>query len=318
MNKILITGIDGFVGNYFAKFLLKSNKDKIFGTGLSFVNSAAYKDLSRLTTTGTVDLTNKQDTYDFLKSCKPDLIIHLAAQSSIPISWENPFRTININMMSTYNLLESICELNLMPKKVLVISAAAAYGHVKKNGELITEKDEFSPDNPYAVSKVGSEMIANQFMVKHKLNINIARPFTHIGPGQSDKFVCSEFAKTISLIEKGSIKNNLSVGNLEIRRDFLDVRDVVFAYDLIINKSKPGEIFNVCSGRGTSIKSILDSLLGQSNKNINIEIDRSKFRENEAKCIVGDNSKIVNMLKWNPRFNINQSLLDILNYWREN
>jgi len=315
MEKIFVTGVDGFVGTYIVKDLIEKGFS-ISGTAFSFTSNQSFKYLSSIANIQIIDLLDLNKLSEFIVKENPNAIIHLAAQSSIPHSWKNPTQTFRINVIGTNNLFKCIEKANLGEIPILIVGAAAEYGHVKNNGEPIEENDDFCPDNPYAVSKVAAEMIAYQYHISHNFHTIRVRPFTHIGPGQDERFVCSEFSKTIASIEKGLLSNTIKVGNLNIKRDFLDVRDVVNAYELMIRKSDAGEVYNVCSNKGTSIGEILEILISYSSAHINVIQDPKKFRENEANSIVGNNSKLKKDLNWGVNYKLEETLLDMLNHWR--
>ena len=315
MKKIFITGIDGFVGGHLINQFI-SQKYELFGTGFQFYDDMITNINNNKVNIKKIDILNKSALTKFINEVKPDGIIHLAAQSQIPLSWSNTDLTFDVNIKGTNNLLRSVIDCQLEKIPILIVGAAAQYGHVKSNGQKITENDSFAPDNPYAVSKCSADLIAYQYSISHNLKIVRVRPFTHIGPGQKENFVCSEFAKKIVMIEYGLRKNVIKVGNIDIIRDFLDVRDVVKAYQIIIENSLAGEVYNVCSGIGTSIKKILEILNNQSNKKLKIIVDKTKFRKNEALAIIGNNEKLKKELLWEPAYTLENTLKDILDYWR--
>ena len=315
LKKVLITGVDGFVGIYMASYFLEQGC-QVAGTSWSFDDTKATQEIKKDASVEKINILDSDSLKLFVKKENPDAVAHLAAQTAIPPSWKDPAGTLRINNEGTYNLFSGILALN-RDIPVLVIGAAAEYGHVKSDGSLISENDHFSPDNPYAVSKIAEEMIAYQYYLSHGLYTLRARPFTHVGPGQDSRFVCSEFSRAIAQIEKGLIPCEMRVGNLEIRRDFLDVRDVIAAYDLILEKGKKGEVYNVCSSKGVSIGEILQILQSNSRKEIKVIFDENKVRKNEALAIVGDNSKIKRELGWKPKYDLEKTILDMLDYWRE-
>lgn len=315
MKKIFITGIDGFVGINMAQSFLNKGY-QVSGTTWSFGDNEEIIKIKNNTHIKKINILDKNSLSNFFIQENPDIVVHLAAQSEIPNSWTDIHGTVQINILGTYNLFSSILDLKKENIPILVVGAAAEYGHIKSDGTLISEEDLFHPDNPYAVSKIGEEMVAYQYFLSHGLNTLRARPFTHTGPGQNSRFVCSEFALTIAKIEKGLIKPEINVGNLQIIRDFLDVRDVINAYELILEKGVKGEVYNVCSGKGIAIGKILDILKKHSNKDFLINFNQSKVRKKEAMAIVGDNKKIIKDIGWKQKYNINDTLLDMLNYWR--
>lgn len=304
--KVLITGINGFVGQHLAKFLLSKNIE-VYGIGIN--KSTKLKNIKYIK----ADVTKKDELLNILKVSKPDMIFHLAAVSSIRLCENNPKLTKKVNEWGTRNLLSACVDLNLKPK-ILITSSAQVYGISKKRA--LNEEDIVNPSNEYAISKLKQEKISLSFFKKYNLPIFISRSFNHIGPNQPSGFVCSDFAKQIVEIEKGIKEPEFLVGNLRSKRDFMDVRDIVKAYSLLLEKGKPGEIYNIGSRKVYSIKEILNKLLKKSNVKVKIKKDDTLFRKLEVSILKADNSKFVNITSWKPKINIDKSLQDILDYWR--
>ena len=315
MEKIFITGLDGFVGIHMAQYYIKKGHH-VSGTVWSFNDREDIKKLKNKATIEKINILDSDSFSKFFKKENPDKVVHLAAQSAIPPSWEDPHGTMQINIGGTYNLFSAVLEHKKDCIPILIVGAAAEYGHVNSDGSLISEETLFHPDNPYAVSKIAEEMVAYQYYLSHGLNTFRVRPFTHTGPGQDSRFVCSEFSLTIAKMEKGLMPPEMKIGNLEIIRDFLDVRDVINAYDLILERGKKGEVYNVCSGRGVSIRQILEILKQHSKIDFKVKVDQSKIRKNEAMAIVGDNKKIKNEIGWKQNYSFSDTLLSMLEYWR--
>jgi GDP-4-dehydro-6-deoxy-D-mannose reductase len=264
------------------------------------------------------DLTDRKKVDEVVSLYKPDRIYHLAAQASVKYSWENPIETFQTNVFCGIYLLEALKK--YCPDcKMLVVCTAEEYGETKSgNTDAIREEFNINPSNPYAISKASLDFFASTYQKVNNLNIYISRSFNHIGPGQSENFVTSDFAKQIAEIETGLKKPVIYVGNMDVYRDFLDVRDVVRAYKCIIESGRPGQAYNVCSGEKRKISDILDILISCSTqKNISIKVDDKKFRPIDLKVIYGDNSKLKKETGWEPAIDINRSLSDILNWWRE-
>jgi GDP-4-dehydro-6-deoxy-D-mannose reductase len=265
-----------------------------------------------------VDLTDSKKVDEIISFFKPDRIYHLAAQASVKHSWANPIETFQTNVFSGIYLLEALKK--YCPDcKMLIACTAEEYGEVENgNAEAIREEYKINPSNPYAISKASLDFFATTYQKVNNLNIYISRSFNHTGPGQSENFVTSDFARQIAEIESGLRKPVVHVGNIDAYRDFLDVRDVVRAYECIIQLGRPGQAYNVCSGKKRKISEILDMLISYSTqKNISINVDAIKFRPIDIKVIYGNNSKLKEETGWESRIDINQSLADILNWWRE-
>jgi len=324
--KILITGIAGFVGKHLLRYLLSRDgisqydSAEILGVDLSF-NSfeiesfTANKDKLKIIE---ADLKDKEKVDSLIKDFKPDQIFHLAAQSSVDFSWENPRETFEMNVFSGINILESVKKHCRSCCKILVACTAEEYGESNHDGKGITEDQKIYPLNPYAISKAALDFFCTTYQRVFKLPVFITRSFNHTGPGQSERFVISDFTKQIAEIEKIGKDPIVFVGNLNVYRDFLDVRDVVRAYTSILNKGKFGEVYNVCSGLKSKISDLLGILISYSVvPDIEIRQDKNKLRPIDCETIYGNNGKLIAHTGWKPEYNIRQSLLDTLNWWRE-
>ncbi len=306
--RIIITGIAGFVGGHLLKSLLKKNH-QILGIDLNIEN--AYEGI----TTESIDLRDRKKLEGIIKEYSPDRIYHLAAQSSVSYSWENPIETFQVNVFGGINLLEAVKKF-AKKSKLLVVCTAEEYGE-PESGQAITEDFNILPSNPYAISKSALDFFSTTYSKAYSLPVFVTRSFNHIGPGQSERFVCSDFAKQIARIENNLQKPLIEVGNLDACRDFLDVRDVVKAYNCIMDNGHVGHPYNVCSGKKVKISTILKSLINlSSEKNINIKVDENKFRPIDVNIIYGNNSRLKEHTGWEPKYNLMQSLEDTLNYWR--
>jgi GDP-4-dehydro-6-deoxy-D-mannose reductase len=315
--KVLVTGIGGFVGRHLVSYLMGDEDCSITGVDRDFKNSdftgSSFQKLELIE----ADLTNEDSVFDIIKKVKPDQIYHLAAQSSVSYSWEKPVETFRVNVFGGINILEGIR--TFCPEsRVIMVCTAEEYGEPEDGGKAIDEKHRIYPQNPYAISKSAMDFFSSVYYKAYRLPVFITRSFNHIGTGQSEKFVISDFARQIALIEQGDSLPEIKVGNIEVCRDFMDVRDVVKAYYYIINKGKPGEVYNVCSGEKKKVSSLLDILISMSRvKKIKVKTDRSKFRAIDVGIMYGDNSKLKAHTDWVPDYSIEQSLKDVLEYWRE-
>jgi GDP-4-dehydro-6-deoxy-D-mannose reductase len=288
--RALITGINGFVGPYLKKHLLGEGFE-VVGTDIS--EGADYK----------VDLLDAAEVDELVEEVRPDYFFHLAAQSSVKLSFEKPEFTKRVNVEGTRNLLDAVKK-HAASAKVLVVSSADVYGVPEK--VPLTEDSKTNPVSPYGESKLEQEKLALGYG-----NVVVSRSFSHIGPGQKELFVCSDFAKQIA-----EERDVICTGNIDVKRDFTDVRDMVKAYLLALQKGKAGEIYNICSGKSYSIRWILEKLLGFSSKKIEIETKQEKMRENEIMELVGNNSKFCNATGWKAEIKIEDTLKEILDYWR--
>ena len=300
--KALVTGANGFVGPYLIRELRSAGHD-VCATYLSGRNIPLIRSFQ-------MDIMDNNKVRHVFNDFQPDTIFHLAGISNVKFSRDNPEKTIRINTEGSKNIIDCAGEINAT---VVLIGSAEEYGIPEFLP--ITEEHSLNPNSAYGVSKVISEEYARNSL---DTKVIILRPFNHIGPGQRESFVCSAFAKQIARIEKGISKSEIYVGNLDAERDFTDVRDVVRAYVLASKFCAPGEPYNICSGKGIKIEAILNCLLKLSRKEIKITQDPSRMREIDNPTIVGDCTKFKRDSGWNPTIEIEGSLLDILNYWREN
>lgn len=316
MKKILITGASGFVGTYLAQHLLQLGNAEIHGTYL-IDESREKSSVKDSITFHKADLTNKDVVERLIKEVLPDEIYHLAAIANVAVSFKDPVATFHANIDSQFYLLESLRSNNMLTTKVLVVGSAEEYGMVKTEDLPLDEKTELRPASPYAVSKVAQDMMGIQYFLSYKMPIYRIRPFNHVGPGQGLGYVVSDFAHQIAQIEKGKEEPVIKVGNLEAKRDFTDVRDMVKLYPLLLEKGVPGEVYNAGSGTSRKIQDILDSLLSMSKTKIEVEKDPTKLRPADIPDIVADSTKVQEATGWKPEISFGTTLKDTLDYYRE-
>ena len=316
MKKVLITGISGFVGTHLTKHLLEKNEIELVGAyrsegGLKALES--YRDRIKLER---VDLLNQQAVENLIDTYKPDQIYHLAGLPSAEKSFQRPVETVINNVTSGLNILEVLRNREMKQVRTLMVSTAEVYGKISASDLPIDEKTELRPLNPYAVSKISLDYFGLQYHLAYGMDIVRVRPFNHTGPFQKDSFVIPSFAKQIAQIEKGINEPVLKVGNLEAKKDFTDVRDVVKGYELLMEKGISGEVYNIGSGKSYRINDLLHTLLSLSQKEIAVEEDPEKIRPIEVEEVVCDYSKLNSLTSWKPEIPIEKTLLDILDYWR--
>lgn len=316
VEKVFITGITGFAGNQLARNLLKKGNYSVAGTYYSEKSLDVVSDIRNEIDCIQVDLTDAEKTDRIIRERKPDTIFHLAALAASGESFKNPLMTITNNVAMELNVLEAVKNHGLLQTKILIVASADVYGRVDPDDLPIDENTKFCPTNPYAVSKITQDFLGLQYMISHNLQIVRVRPFNHIGPGQSPDFVVSSFAKQVAEIEKSKREPIVYVGNIETKRDFTDVRDMVEAYALILQKGVIGDVYNIGSGVAYKIADILDMLLKLSSSHIIVKIDEHLLRPSDTPELVCDNTKFVRLTGWKPRYKIEETLESVLDYWR--
>jgi GDP-4-dehydro-6-deoxy-D-mannose reductase len=308
--KALIIGAAGFVGHYLINHLVHDCGWSVAVTRLeNEVIEQADVDQYVL------NILDKEAIIQVLKEVHPDCIFHLAAQSSVALSWKNPALTIDINIKGSINVLDAIRELDFSPR-ILLIGSGEEYGHILPNETPISESNHTRPGNVYAATKVCQNMLGKLYADAYQMDIVMVRAFNHVGPKQSPLFVVSDFCKQVAEIEKGLHKPIIKVGNLSAKRDFTDVRDVVRAYSLLIKKGLAGETYNVGSGKAIAIEEILNLILSFATVAISVEVDPTKLRPVDVPIIEADIKKLQECTGWKQTINIEQTIISSLDYWR--
>ncbi|MFA6102231.1 MAG: GDP-mannose 4,6-dehydratase [Victivallaceae bacterium] len=315
MKKFLITGISGFVGQHFIDFL-EANRINTHVMGVDLAENKSGKKNTYVTQSfQRIDLLNRDEIEHVLLEFQPDYVLHLASYSSVAFSWQEPVLSFQNNMNVFLNLVETIRRQGLKPR-ILSVGSSEAYGNINQDHLPLVEESPLDPVSPYAVARVSQELLSKVYADSYGVDLVITRSFNHIGTGQKDIFVISAFAKQIAEIKKAGRKNGvLSTGDLHIVRDFLDVRDVVRAYYLLLTQGKSGQIYNVCSGKGHSLQEVVAELASIAGIEITTELNPAFVRPSDNRVIVGSNNKINKDLGWSPEISFQQSLKDILNYW---
>ena len=315
MTRALITGITGFVGSHLADQLLGKGYE-VYGTyrwRSPKENIEHIKDRVKLVDTDIRDAHNVEKT---IRAVEPDEIYHLAAQSFVPSSWESPQETITTNVIGTVNILEGVRSANT-EIKIQIAGSSEEYGLVKADELPIKESNPLRPLSPYGVSKVAADKLACQYHYSYGLKTVVTRAFNHSGPRRGDVFVDSNFAKQIVMIEKKKAKPIIYVGNLTAQRDFTDVRDIVVAYNLALQKCDFGEVYNICSEKTRTMQEVLDMLLKLTKAKIEIKQDTKRMRPSDVQVLLGDCSKFKKKAGWKPTIPYEKTLEDTLNFWRE-
>jgi GDP-4-dehydro-6-deoxy-D-mannose reductase len=315
MRKVLVTGVTGFAGSHLVDYMLTRGDCDIVGIQRWRSRTENIEHFADKITLLECDLRDATSTFDTVSKVRPDWIFHLAAQSFVPTSWSAPTESLTTNVLAQVNLFEAVRRLKL-PCRIQLACSSEEYGMVFPDEVPIKETNPLRPLSPYAVSKVAQDMLGYQYWMSWKVDSVRTRGFNHEGPRRGPVFVASDFAKQIADIEKGRRAPVLSVGNLEAKRDFTDVRDMVKAYWLALEKCEPGEVYNICRGRCWTIREVLDMLLGMTQAKIEVKQDAARLRPSDVPVLLGDNSKFVRTTGWQPTIPFEQTLRDMLEHWR--
>ncbi len=313
--KALVTGGAGFAGSHLTEWLL--------GLGWeTTVLAAEQEDLGNIRhLLGDVrllrgDLRDAEGIANRVRGCAPDRVFHLAALSSPSESMRNPALTYEVNFLGTLNLLLACRQLG-RDLRFLFVSSSEVYGEVGASALPLREEMPLRPANPYAASKAAGEMLAYQFFKSEGMAIVRVRPFNHTGPRQASTFVCSDFARQIAEIELGLRPPRITVGNLKVKRDFSDVRDIIRGYHLLLEKGVPGEVYQLGAGRALPIEEILQTLLRTTSASVEVVVDPARLRPSESPSVWGDTSKAESSVGWKREFSLGQALQDLKQDWVE-
>lgn len=316
--RVLITGITGFAGSHLAEYILENHPDaKIYGIRRWRSRMENIEHLADKIQVIECNLVDQSSVKSLIADVRPDKIFHLAAQSFVPSSWNAPAESLTTNILSQLNIFEALREAKLLNTWVQIACSSEEYGMVHPDEVPIRETNPLRPLSPYAVSKVGQDYLAYQYFMSYGIKAVRTRGFNHTGPRRGEVFVCSNFSKQAVEIEKKKRQPVIYVGNLDAERDFTDVRDMVHAYWLSLEKCEPGEVYNICSGEAISIKKLLDMVIAQTGLPIEIKQDPSRLRPSDVPLLRGDFSKFQKATGWKPQIPFNQTLHDIMDYWRQ-
>ena len=307
MKKYLVTGINGFVGKYFVDYVHGVEPDSdIMGVDLG--ETSKPKDIKYKS----LNLCDEKDVHNTIEQYKPDYIVHLAAVSSVAKSWEDPRGCFLNNNAAFLNLAEAIRKTEINAR-VLSVGSSEEYGIYDKP---MSENFVLHPKSPYSVARLSQEYLSKLYVDRFGLDIVMTRSFNHIGPGQSTQFVVSSFISQLVNIADKKSENKMMVGNIDVARDFTDVRDVVDAYYKILTCAPNRQVYNVCSGKATKLRDIIDMASNKLQIKPNIIVDKSRLRSNEIMVVVGDNTKIKSELGWKPKYTLEQTISDIISNQR--
>jgi GDP-4-dehydro-6-deoxy-D-mannose reductase len=307
MKKVLIFGIGGFVGHYLAQEFLDS--------GYAVCGSDIHKSSNMKSAVDLYecDLLNTEAVDGLVTEVQPDMIVNLAAISSVGHSWSIPQTTISVNVIGALNIIEAARKCRNIPK-VMFIGSSEEY---QKSDKPINEKYPLNANNPYGISKMAQEKFADVYRERYGMKIYYVRPFNHTGIGQKDTFVLPSFCKQVADIEKSGKPGKISVGNLNIIRDFSDVRDIVQAYRMIVESDDCSKVYNVGSGKNYTLQDILEYIVSLSSQKIEIYVDPEKFRPVDNSAIYCDYSYIKRELGWNPEYSIFDTLKEMFEFYKQ-
>jgi len=261
-----------------------------------------------------VDVTDAPAIRSALIAARPDAVYHLAAQSSVSSSWDDPASTFAVNALGTVHVLSAARDCQPRPR-VLVVSSVEVYGEVTPGELPVTEDAPFRPATPYAASKAAAELAGLQAYLGWDLEVIRARPFNHTGPGQTTRFFVADLARQIVEAADAGVCE-LRTGNLNLGRDFSDVRDVVRAYRLLVTHGQPGEVYNVCSGRSVTLEAVVRRLLDLAGVDLQLTVEPSRLRPVDVPDLRGDPTRLQRATGWQPEIDLDQTLADVLAYWR--
>lgn len=314
MVEYLITGCGGFVGTHYLSYLQDRNfKGEIVGIGTS---PPLRRPAQLKYSFETLNLLNANRLEQVIKKYKPRFCVHLASMSSVALSWVNPNQSFTNNTNVFLNLVEAIRKYS-PETRILSVGSSEQYGPGIVEGVLYAESDRLVPENPYSVARCAQEQLARVYIAGFGLDIVMTRSFNHIGPGQRERFVISRFCRLFAkALDDGAAFLVMPTGDLQVTRDFLDVRDVVVAYDAILHRADTGSVYNVCSGRGVLLFDVVNQLSEMSGVHFRTRIDESLLRPIENRMIVGSRKLLTTAFGWEPTIPLVISLSDMLRYWR--
>jgi GDP-4-dehydro-6-deoxy-D-mannose reductase len=314
--RALITGAAGFAGSHLADLLVGRGDVEVHGILRPDDGTHHLGRLGDRIYLHRADLRDDARVSEVLRAVEPDMVFHLAAQAAVGPSWERPADTLVGNIIMQLHLLQAIVAHGQAPR-ILVVGSADEYGLVTAADLPIDEDTPLRPLNPYAVSKIAQDMLGYQYHLSHGLHIVRVRPFNHIGPRQGLGFVVPDFARQIARIEAGLQEPVMRVGDLSARRDFTDVRDMVRAYVLVLERAASGAVYNIGSSRSHTIHEVLDTLLRLSTREVRVEVDAERLRPSDVREALCDCRRLRADTGWEPTIDLEQSLRDVLDYWRE-
>lgn len=316
MDRYLITGFSGFVGKHFLDYL-ETLHSPISVLGIDINNPDFVMDrLSHVQCNfEKMDLLDRDGIEKIMLQFQPNYILHLASFSSVAFSWQNPVKSFQNNTNIFLNILQAVHSINSRAR-ILSVGSSEEYGDLAGDNKLFHEDDALHPVSPYAVARVSQEMLSRVFAKGYGLDIVMTRSFNHIGPGQKEIFVIASFAKRMVEMKKAGVSTpKLTTGDISVIRDFVDVRDVVRAYDGLLKNGRRGEIYNICRGVGYSLKELVQQMASILDMEVMTITDEKLVRPNDNKVIIGSNEKIKRDIGWVPEIPLKKSLEDVINFF---
>jgi GDP-4-dehydro-6-deoxy-D-mannose reductase len=319
LDRYLITGFSGFVGRQFVDYLENSGDScQVKGLDMHAPDFQFDHHKNVKVDFEQIDLLSKEQVGTIIHEFQPTAILHLASFSSVAFSWKEPVQSFQNNTNIFLNLIDAVRKLS-MDVRILSVGSSEEYGNVSDEDLPLTEEHRLNPVSPYAVARVSQEYLSRIYTDGYGMDIVLTRSFNHIGPMQRDVFVVPSLVKQfVALNRSGKEKGAIITGDVSIVRDFTDVRDVVRAYHLLLHKGRRGEVYNICSGKGLSLKELIDIMAGQLGMEVEITVDDSLIRPADNRKIIGSNEKIKRELGWANTIPLEQSLKDMILYWEAN
>lgn len=316
MGRIVITGSSGFVARHYLRYLEeKAAPVEVVGIDIDSPDYTGSDFKYIKLNHKTIDLMNTSHLSDIIKEFMPQRILHLASFSSVAFSWQEPIMSFRNNTNIFLNLLDAVRKVN-PEARILSVGSSDEYGAVNEEDLPLREDSPLIPVSPYAVARVSQELLSKVYANGYGLDIVMTRSFNHIGTGQKDVFALSSFARQLTEIKKAGLSGGeLTVGDVSVVRDFIDIRDVVEAYNALFERGRKGEVYNVCSGRGKTLNAMIDKMAHILGIDVTLAVSQNLVRPADNKIVIGSNDKIRRETGWNTRYSLDESLRDLLAYW---